>query len=76
MGNAAIAGILALGIGIIIVSLVLSIAVYVVCAYAQYKALKFMGYDKPWMGWIPYASNYAMADAIGEENVELLGRQN
>lgn len=62
-----------LGIGIILVCLVVSVAAYVLSAFAHFKALNALGYDKAWMGWIPYARFYAYADAVAgdEENVKL-----
>lgn len=39
------------------------------------KALKALGYDKPWMVWIPFANYWALAEVVldGEENINLLG---
>lgn len=67
------AAIFAMGAAVIIIALLLVVAFYVLLGYAYYKALKMKGYDKAWMGWIPYAQNYALADAIGSDDVDLIG---
>lgn len=59
------------GFGIILFMLVLSIAVYFVCAFATYRALKLLGYDKAWLGFIPCANMYALADVTGYDEVDL-----
>lgn len=59
----------------LVVILVIGIACYVIASLAHMKALKAMGYDKAWMAWIPYAQQYALADAAarGQENITLFG---
>lgn len=58
-----------------VVVLVIAIACYVVFSLAHMKALKALGYDKPWMAWIPFANYYAYADSVtqGQESVTLFG---
>jgi hypothetical protein len=57
----------------IIVVLVIMLAYYVIASLAYMKALKAVGYKRPWMAWIPCADYYALADAAanGQENVTL-----
>ena len=56
-----------------VVVVVIALAYYVVASLAHMKALKALGYDKPWMAWIPFANYYAYAEvaAGGQENVNL-----
>lgn len=58
-----------------VVVLVIVLAYYVVASLAHMKALKTLGYDKPWMAWIPFANYYAYAEAASDrqENVNLFG---
>ena len=58
-----------------VVVLVIALAYYVVASLAHMKALKALGYDKPWMAWIPFANYYAYADSVtqGQESVTLFG---
>ena len=58
-----------------VVVLVIVIACYVVFSLAHMKALKALGYDKPWMAWIPFANYYAYADSVtkGQDSVTLFG---
>ena len=58
-----------------VVVLVIAIACYVVFSLAHMKALKALGYDKPWMAWIPFANYYAYADSVtkGQDSVTLFG---
>lgn len=58
-----------------VVVIVIALAYYVVASLAHMKALKALGYDKPWMAWIPFANFYAYADAVsgGQDNVNLFG---
>lgn len=64
----------ALGIYLIFVFVVI-IAVYVLYSLSHMKALKALGYDKPWMAWIPFANYWALADVAlnGEESMNLFG---
>lgn len=47
---------------------------YVLYGISHMKALKALGYDKPWMAWIPFAKYWALAEVVlnGEENMNLL----
>lgn len=58
--------------------LVIAVAVYVLYSLSHMKALKALGYDKPWMAWIPFACYWAFAEAAlnGEDNVQLFGSLN
>ena len=51
---------------------------YVLYGVSHMKALKALGYDKPWMAWIPLANYWALAEVVldDEENVNLLGSFN
>lgn len=49
-------------LGVIIVTLVISIAVYLIFAILQYKIAKKAGYDNPWFAFIPYLSFYMLYD--------------
>lgn len=62
-----------LGLGILLFCGVLVVAVYVLYGISHMKALKALGYDKAWLAWIPYACNFACADAVSgdEEKVKL-----
>lgn len=64
----------ALGIYLIFV-LVIVVAVYVLYSISHMKALKALGYDKPWMAWIPFANYWALAEVAlnGEESMNLFG---
>lgn len=55
--------------------LLIAVVCYVVSSLAHMKALKAMGYSRAWMAWIPFAQQYALADAAakGQENVALFG---
>ena len=66
---------LGLSIGAIIFAFVFVIAIYVLFAVSHMKALQALGYDKPWLAWIPYANWFACADcvSIGEDSVTLFG---
>lgn len=64
----------ALGIYLVFV-LVIALVCYVLYALSHMKALKALGYDKPWMAWIPLANYWALADAAldGEDSIQLFG---
>lgn len=44
---------------------------YVLYGISHMKALKALGYDKPWMAWIPFANDWALAEVVlnGDENI-------
>lgn len=67
---------LGLGMGFLVVTLIVSIALYVFNALAHMKALKALGYQNAWLAWIPYGNYYGYADAVsqGEEKVMLFGK--
>lgn len=44
---------------------------YVIGALANVKCLRALGYDKPIAGWIPFYSQYALAEVTGFESVDL-----
>ncbi len=46
---------------------------YVLFGISHSKALKALGYDRPWMAWIPFANYWTFAEVAidGEENVNL-----
>ncbi len=54
--------------GFAVVVIIVVIGVYVWTAMMYQKVLKHMGYSNPWMAWIPYVNNYAIADVIRGEN--------
>lgn len=64
----------ALGIYLVFL-LVVVVAAYVLYGISHMKALKALGYDKPWMAWIPFANYWALADVAlnGEESMNLFG---
>lgn len=62
------------GLGILLVFvLLICIAVWVFYALMHVRMLKAMNYDKPWMAWIPFANQYALADCLKLEEAELFG---
>lgn len=71
---AAILG-MGLGLGVLLFLFVILVACYVLCSFSHMKALKALGYDKPWLAWIPYGVWFACADSvsIGEDSVKLFG---
>lgn len=44
---------------------------YVLYGVSHMKALKALGYNRPWMAWIPFANYWALAEAAldGEESI-------
>lgn len=62
---------------IVIVILGIFLAAYVIGAVAYQRGLRLCGYSKPWMAWIPFARQYALADAVGDAdgNTTVLGFQ-
>lgn len=69
---------LGLGMGFLVVSAIVALALYVFNAYTHMNALKALGYQNAWLAWIPYASYYACADAVsqGEEQVNMFNKVN
>ena len=74
----------AYGLGFVgdIVKIILSIfggligvGVYIVKCLGVVKALKIMQYKRPWMGWIPFADYWAMADCVikSEDDAQVFG---
>lgn len=59
----------------LLIILVIVAVCYVLSSLAHMKALKALGYDKAWMAWIPFAQQYALADAAAnnQETVTLFG---
>ena len=51
-----------------------AIGLYVLNGYSHMKALAQMGYDKPWMAWIPFANTYACMEVVsgGQDSVRIL----
>ena len=45
--------------------------VYVLYGISHMRALRALGYDRPWMAWIPFANNWALAEVTlnGAENI-------
>lgn len=64
----------ALGIYLVFL-LAIVVLVYVLYSLSHMKALKALGYDKPWMAWIPFANYWALADVAlnGEDSMNLFG---
>lgn len=52
---------------VMLVSIVISIAVYVVQGYGYYRLYKKMGKPNAWMAWVPYVNTYALAEFVTEE---------
>lgn len=44
---------------------------YILSSFAVMKALKILGYDKPWLAWIPYGLYFALTEATGYATVDL-----
>lgn len=74
MDQSSVAIIAALGAYLVFV-LIIAVVFYVLYAISHMKALKALGYDKPWMAWIPFANYYALADAAlnGGDSMQLFG---
>ena len=58
--------------GIIIFVILFMGVFYVIYGISHSKALKALGYDKPWMAWIPLANCWALAEVAldGEEEMK------
>jgi len=58
-----------MGLAITVIMGLIIITCYALFSIAHMKALQEMGYDKPWLAWIPYGVWYACADAVaGDED--------
>lgn len=46
---------------------------YVLYGISHMRALRALGYDRPWMAWIPFANDWALAEVTlnGAENINL-----
>ena len=58
-------------LGILLFSILFMGIFYVLYGISHSRALKALGYARPWMAWIPLANYWALAEAAmdGEENV-------
>lgn len=45
---------------------------HIIHALTHQKVLKALGYDKPWMAWIPYVNNYAYADCVAGKKEKIV----
>lgn len=63
-------------LSVLTITFIVGIIAYAIESMAHMKALKYLGYDKPWIAWIPLANYYGFADAVsyGQENVMMFGR--
>ncbi|MCM1113742.1 MAG: hypothetical protein NC399_10870 [Muribaculum sp.] len=71
MGSAAV--VLGIFWGTMIFMLLLTGIFYVFYGISHAKALKALGYDRPWMAWIPFAQYWAFAEVAldGKESINL-----
>lgn len=44
--------------------IIIAVVMYVIGSLARAKVLKNLGYDKPWMGWIPIGDTYALVTSL------------
>jgi hypothetical protein len=60
---------------VVIITLLLALACYIVTSLGYMKALKRLGYPNAWLAWIPFGRCYALADvaAQGQENITIIG---
>lgn len=73
--NSSVLAILAVA-GFFAILTLLAVAVfYVLSSVSHMKALKALGYDKPWLAWVPGGNLYAVADAAlnGDESIMFFG---
>ena len=56
-----VALLMSLGGAVIAIAVIIAIAFYVLMGISIMKMLTIMGYDKPWMAWIPFANTFAIA---------------
>ncbi|MGN0485330.1 MAG: hypothetical protein ACI4HI_17455 [Lachnospiraceae bacterium] len=59
----------------IVIGLIFMLIAYVLMGISHMKALSRLGYERPWMAWIPFGCYYACADVASEkkETVTLFG---
>lgn len=50
-----------------LVFVAIMVVVYVVQALATQRALRILGYDKPWLAWIPLGNLFALAEVTGDD---------
>lgn len=75
MNDETMVGLLA-GLGaFMVIAVIIGIAMYVLYGISHMKAFKLMGYKNAWAAWIPFYSDYALADCIPEskETVHIFG---
>lgn len=55
----------------IVFAFIIIVAFYVLYGISHMKALRVLGYDRPWMAWIPFANDWALAEVTlnGAENI-------
>lgn len=58
----------AMSLGVMLVCLAVAVAVYVVEALAIMRVLTILGYESPWMAWIPLLNYFALARVTANEN--------
>lgn len=63
-----IAFLTAMSMGVLIVCLAVVVALYVVEALAIMRVLTILGYQNPWMAWIPLLNYFALARVTANEN--------
>lgn len=63
-----IAFLTAMSMGVQIVCLAVVVALYVVEALAIMRVLTILGYQNPWMAWIPLLNYFALARVTANEN--------
>lgn len=63
-----IAFLTAMSMGVLIVCLAVVVALYVVEALAIMRVLTILGYQNPWMAWIPLLNYFALARVTADEN--------
>lgn len=54
-----------------IILLGLAVVAYVLYGLSHSRALKHMGYDKPWMAWIPFGNMMALAECTRQPEFKL-----
>lgn len=65
-----------IGIVVIILAAVTSLAIYVLNSYSLYMILKSVDYDLAWLAWIPFCQYFAITMAFNrnnEPNINLFG---
>lgn len=59
--------------GMFVFFIIFTLALYVVAALAEMKALKILGYTNTWFAWIPFLNIYALVEVTGEESADIFG---